>query len=273
MGGQIGADSVLGQGSRFWVVLPLAPGRAPDERCALDPAAPQAAPDIDALRTGNAGRHVLLAEDNPLNQEIARELQENVGLKVSIAQNGQEAVEMAGQADYDLILMDLSMPVMGGLEAATAIRALPTYSTRPILALTANAFAEDRQHCLEAGMNDHLAKPVTPTTLYQALARWMPAQGAPTPRAETPADTPRPTPALRHFVAELGKLLDENDVRAGPLWREQGRQLEALVGPGAGQIGQAIELFEFEEAATLLAGIVATHPELGEQDEAAPPGA
>ena len=122
-------------------------------------------------------------------------------------------------------------------------------------------------------MNDHLAKPVTPTTLYQALARWMPAQGAPTPRAETPADTPRPTPALRHFVAELGKLLDENDVRAGPLWREQGRQLAALVGPDAGQIGQAIELFEFEEAATLLAGIVATHPELGEQDEAAPPGA
>lgn len=180
---------------------------------------------------------------------------------------------MAGQADYDLILMDLSMPVMGGLEAATAIRALPTYSTRPILALTANAFAEDRQHCLEAGMNDHLAKPVTPTALYQALARWMPAQGAPTPRAGTPADTPRPTPALRHFGAELGKLLDENDVRAGPLWREQGRQLEALVGPGAGQIGQAIELFEFEEAATLLAGIVATHPELGEQDEAAPPGA
>ena len=273
MGGQIGADSLLGQGSRFWAVLPLAPGRAPDERCALLPPSPQAVPDTDALRASHAGRHVLLAEDNPLNQEIARELLENVGLKVSIAQNGQEAVEMAGQADYDLILMDLSMPVMGGLEAATAIRALPTYSTCPILALTANAFAEDRQHCLEAGMNDHLAKPVTPTTLYQALARWMPAQGAPTPHAETPADTPRPTPALRHFVAELGKLLDENDVRAGPLWREQGHQLEALAGPGAGQISQAIELFEFEEAAALLSGIVATHPELGEQDEAAPPGA
>ena len=187
---------------------------------------------------------------------------------------------MAGQTGYDLILMDLSMPVMGGLDAAIAIRTLPGYATRPILALTANAFAEDRQRCLEAGMNDHLAKPVTPTTLYQALARWMPAQGAPTPRAESPADTPHPTPALRHFVAELSKLLDENDVRAGPLWREQGHQLAALVGPGAAlvgpgaaQIGQAIELFEFEEAAALLAGIIATHPELGEQDEAARPGA
>lgn len=122
-------------------------------------------------------------------------------------------------------------------------------------------------------MNDHLAKPITPATLYQALARWLPAPDTPTPQAATPAAPPRATPALRHFVAELGKLLEENDVRAGALWREQEHWLDDFAGPGTAQISQAIGLFEFEEAAALLAGIVAANPELGEQDEAAQPAA
>ena len=190
MGGQIGADSAPGRGSRFWVVLPLAQGDAgmPARSAAQDPL-----PDANAfaswLLANRSGCHVLLAEDNTLNQEIASELLQNVGLRVTIAQNGQEAVTMAGQAHFDLILMDLSMPVMGGLEAAATIRTLPGQAATPILALTANAFKEDRQRCLEAGMNDHLAKPVTPTTLYQALARWLPGAS---PR---PAAAPETAPA------------------------------------------------------------------------------
>ncbi|WP_374241196.1 ATP-binding protein [Zoogloea sp.] len=190
MGGHIGADSAPGRGSRFWVVLPLAQGDAgmPARSAAQDPL-----PDANAfaswLLANRSGCHVLLAEDNTLNQEIASELLQNVGLRVTIAQNGQEAVTMAGQAHFDLILMDLSMPVMGGLEAAATIRTLPGQAATPILALTANAFKEDRQRCLEAGMNDHLAKPVTPTTLYQALARWLPGAS---PR---PAAAPETAPA------------------------------------------------------------------------------
>ena len=190
MGGQIGADSAPGRGSRFWVVLPLAQGDTgmPARSADQDPL-----PDANAfaswLLANRSGCHVLLAEDNTLNQEIASELLQNVGLRVTIAQNGQEAVTMAGQAHFDLILMDLSMPVMGGLEAAATIRTLPGQAATPILALTANAFKEDRQRCLEAGMNDHLAKPVTPTTLYQALARWLPGAS---PR---PAAAPETAPA------------------------------------------------------------------------------
>ncbi|WP_298604316.1 ATP-binding protein [Zoogloea sp.] len=268
MGGQIGADSVPGHGSRFWAVLPLSAGRAPDgappgpDSHLQHPAAPQGL-DIGAQLAAHAGCHILLAEDNLLNQEIASELLERVGLRVAIAQNGQEAVAMAAQADFDLILMDLSMPVMGGIDAAIAIRTLPGYATRPILALTANAFAEDRERCLEAGMNDHLAKPVTPAALYQALARWLPAQDTTAPSAAQAPDTRRPAADLRLFVAELARLLAENDVHAASLWREQGPQLDELAGPTAGKITQAIALFEFEEAAALLAGLVAAHPELG----------
>ena len=118
-------------------------------------------------------------------------------------------------------------------------------------------------------MNDHLAKPITPTTLYQALARWLPGQRASAPPMAASIDTPQPAPALRDFVAELGHLIEENDVSAASLWREQGHCLKDLAGPAARQVARAIALFEFEEAAALLAGILAAHPELGEQDEAA----
>ena len=205
MGGQIGADSAPGRGSRFWVVLPLAQGDAgmPARSADQDPL-----PDANAfaswLLANRSGCHVLLAEDNTLNQEIASELLQNVGLRVTIAQNGQEAVTMAGQAHFDLILMDLSMPVMGGLEAAATIRTLPGQAATPILALTANAFKEDRQRCLEAGMNDHLAKPVTPTTLYQALARWLPgASPRPAAAPETAPATGTPEPGSPPAIAGL----------------------------------------------------------------------
>lgn len=112
-------------------------------------------------------------------------------------------------------------------------------------------------------MNDHLAKPVTPAALYQALARWLPAQDTTAPSAAQAPDTQRPAADLRLFVAELARLLAENDVHAASLWREQGLQLDELAGPTAGKITQAIALFEFEEAAALLAGLVAAHPELG----------
>jgi len=117
--------------------------------------------------------HVLLVEDDLFNQEVAKYLLEEMGLRVDLAEDGIEAVKMAQQTDYALILMDVQMPNMDGLASTRAIRALPNRKHTPILAITANAFAEDRQRCLEAGMNDHLAKPIIRELLLEILLKWL----------------------------------------------------------------------------------------------------
>jgi PAS domain S-box-containing protein len=129
----------------------------------------------DQVRERHAGQRVLLAEDNIINRLIARELLSNAGLVVEQAENGAIALELAATQPWDLILMDMQMPVMDGLAAARAIREGGNLAV-PIVAMTANAFVEDRAECLEAGMNDHIAKPVNPAALYAILMRWLPAR-------------------------------------------------------------------------------------------------
>ncbi|NTV69659.1 MAG: response regulator [Azonexaceae bacterium] len=119
------------------------------------------------------GRRILLAEDNLINQEVATELLREVGLTVDVAEDGQQAIDLASRNDYDLILMDIQMPHVDGIEATQAIRRMPGHTAVPIIAMTANAFNEDRDICLGAGMNDHLGKPVAPEKMYATLLRWI----------------------------------------------------------------------------------------------------
>lgn len=133
------------------------------------------------------GAYVLLVEDNEINQELAAELLSQAGVLVDVASDGAQGLAMVSRKDYDAVLMDWQMPVMDGFEATRRIRAQPRFARLPILAMTANAMAGDREKCLAVGMNDHIAKPIDANLLLSTLARWISRQAPADPL--TPADT------------------------------------------------------------------------------------
>ena len=178
MGGEkINVQSQPGQGATFSFALPL-------RRCTEQEQAAfkQAQLHHPSHQQSLAGR-VLLVEDNEINQEVVGSHLHNLGVDFVLANNGKEAVEKAQQAQFDLVLMDIQMPVMDGYQATRAIRA--TNKTLPIVALTAAAMIEDKNKALEAGMNDHLSKPIHPGQLYRLLAQYLPAAAEKKP-AEKP---------------------------------------------------------------------------------------
>jgi hypothetical protein len=170
MGGDVGVISEEGRGSTFWTQIRLRRAAAV-EPAGIARQARSTAKEILLQRF--QGTRVLVAEDDALNQEVVVCLLEDAGLAPEVAVNGQEAVDMARGGDYALILMDMQMPVMNGLEAARAIRQLPGLTSIPILALTANALDKDRETCLAAGMNDHIGKPVDPDALCATILQWL----------------------------------------------------------------------------------------------------
>ena len=194
MGGETGVTSQPGVGSTFWMTVRLSKMQGPVCTCfdhpeqgrRLSRAGPLSMPYADGqtadqiLAAQNRGQKILLAEDDPVNQALASDLLKLVGLKVDVVSNGQQALEQVCDGDYDLVLMDMQMPVMDGIDATRAIRGLFDAASLPILAMTANAFSDDRERCLAAGMNDHIGKPVDPEALYEILLRWLPG-GAKTP--------------------------------------------------------------------------------------------
>ena len=207
MGGDAGVHSQEGAGSTFWFTARVEVDVDTDlETGRMDIAWPQSSPDADATGTVEpdapdagltevdtdekstgramklwmdsglrewAGARVLLVEDNELNQVVAAELLQMAGLQVDVADNGAQALERLGAGRYDLVFMDMQMPVMDGLAATVQIRSQARWADLPIVAMTANAMPQDRERCLQAGMNDHLAKPFDPPQMWAMLSRWL----------------------------------------------------------------------------------------------------
>ncbi|MBF0461233.1 MAG: response regulator [Magnetococcales bacterium] len=171
MGGSLSLHSVPGQGSvfSFQLALPL----ATDEQRTPAPPAPA---DFLSPRLGG---NVLLVDDNEINQEVAQGILQRVGLQVEVASDGLEAVAKVQGGAFDLVLMDVQMPVMDGYEATRCIRGEEKWRDLPIIAMTANAMKGDREACLAAGMNDYVAKPIEPRALYAVLTQWIHASAAP----------------------------------------------------------------------------------------------
>ncbi len=207
MHGRVWVESAPQQGSQFYFEVDLGVnGEAPRrvERRVLDASDTQGRRKTDGI----AGARVLLVEDNAINQLVARNFLEINGVQVDIASNGAEGVDMALQGHYALVLMDIQMPVMDGLTAARTIRATPGFGDLPIVAMTANAMVTDHQNSLDAGMNDHITKPIDQNQLTDTLLRWIapPAPGAVRTRSTPPTPAPAVVPPDSADASHAGDL-------------------------------------------------------------------
>jgi signal transduction histidine kinase/CheY-like chemotaxis protein len=168
------------------------------------------------------GAHVLLVEDNEINQQVAKEILEGAGMVVTLANNGQEALDAVKARDYDAVLMDVQMPVMDGYTATREIRKKERFKDLPIIAMTAHAMAGDREKSLAAGMNDHVSKPIDPDILYGTLCKWIKSVGGESPMEKRVVKTVTPEKMVSPEGLPLPKL-DGINVEAG-LKRVLGKQ-------------------------------------------------
>lgn len=165
LSGEMGVNSKVGQYSEFWFTLPLNAYQAANQ--------PKSKSTNSIMSGSTTNLKILIAEDNPINQKLIKRLVEKIGYSYHLVENGQNVLEALDEQNYNLILMDIQMPEMDGLEATRIIRTNPKYRNLPIIAVTANAMEGDREICLNAGMNDYLSKPLKMTDLKQMMEKWL----------------------------------------------------------------------------------------------------
>ena len=242
MGGKIGVESTPGVGSRFWITA----------RLGVANAAPNPIPELHHLGKVQLKGRVLVAEDDAINREIAGELLRATGVEVVMAENGIVAVNCFKAANFDLVLMDIQMPVLDGVDATRQIRALPQGASVPIVAMTANVFASEQAEYRKAGMIDFLPKPVRPEELLALLAKYLPVSEA-TPRNVVEASSVTPAPALStqaisEQLSTLSELLSTGSIQASHLFEAICPSLQVDFPAECAQLRLQISRFNFEAA-------------------------
>jgi len=275
MGGSITVSSTVGTGSQFCFTVALAaaggqtgapePARQLVDRPMTQAHQPQLARTFSSIRHAR----ILLVDDVEMNLMVAQAFLGQAGLRADVAVNGQEAVDKVTQNHYDLVLMDIQMPVLDGLAATRAIRSDPRFAQLPILAMTANVMRGDRERSLNAGMNDHLTKPIDHEALFAALLHWIAphaeqveASSAHTPLAQADDDGPAPFPALDGIDVELGLV---NHMRRPLLYRQILNGFSREFGATADDISGVLAQADFVEARRLAHSIKSAAATIGAQ--------
>ena len=270
MGGDAGVSSVPGRGSTFWFTASVTLSHSP-QHLLSPPLITQAGQQLLAR---HCGQRVLLVDDNRLNLEVAQELLTSVGLQVSTASDGQQALaRVCEQAEtYDLVLMDLQMPLMDGFQATRALRTLPQWQTLPIIALSGSAFAPDRLAAREAGMNDFVTKPIEPEILYATLLTWLPTsgRGSDDPARDgvfaTSSAAVRNPPLMpdaglmQQVLTQLEDLLRHSDAAALRLFQQHHKELALVLGQDFSPLASQLQQFAFDEACQTLRHRVRSGP-------------
>ena len=283
MGGSVGVESEFGQGSTFWftALLGKASTRLGADGLNLDSL--QAADVTGAVMDVKTpleklesihGARVLLVEDNEINQELATDFLVGAGLVVEVAENGRIALDKVASAPYDLVLMDMQMPEMDGLTATREIRKDKRFKELPIVAMTANAMASDREQCLLVGMNDHLAKPIVPNQLYTMLGKWVKPDYAKTqPTVDVLAESITTSTCLLEDIPGLNVAIGMNQVMGKrDFYHRILRKFVARHADAVEHIKSSLDRHEFEEAhrtAHTLKGVCGTIGATDLQEQAA----